>query len=66
MLIERGADVNARAGGEHKHTPLLWAAQKGYKYIAEILIAKGADVNARAGSKHTNTPLLWAAERGYK
>ncbi|SVE42319.1 uncharacterized protein METZ01_LOCUS495173, partial [marine metagenome] len=40
-------------------TALDWAAQRGYKEIAELLIASGADVNERHEFSG-NTPLNWA------
>ena len=44
LLISKGADVNAK--DKYGMTPLLRAAEGGYKKIIELLIAKGADVNA--------------------
>ena len=43
--LDKGADVNAK--NESGVTPLLWAAWKGHKEVAELLIANGADVNAK-------------------
>ena len=39
-------------------TPLLYAAIRGHKEIAELLIAKGADVYAK--DNRGETPLDWA------
>ena len=44
--IAAGTDVNAR-DDQFGGTPLLAAAMKGHKEVAELLIDKGADVNAR-------------------
>lgn len=54
VLVEAGADPNARAGrgGE---TPLHWAASSDDVDVAEALIDAGADVNAPDGSM--GTPL---------
>jgi uncharacterized protein len=46
LLIEHGADVNAR-GEVYGETALIWAAQENHAEAAEVLIAHGADVNAR-------------------
>ena len=45
ILIEKGADVNAKDGGTNKQTPLMYASKYGHKDIAVLLIGKGADVN---------------------
>ena len=62
LLIENGADVNARKpnGG----VPLHQAAYYGRKEAAELLIDKGADVNAKvvSGPKQGLTPLDAANE----
>jgi len=55
FLIERQADLNARAGDEHGGTPLHWAAALGRVDMARRLIDAGADVNAR--DNHGFTPL---------
>ena len=43
MLVERGADVNARSNDGW--TPLMSAAYEGHVNIAKFLIDKGADVD---------------------
>jgi ankyrin repeat protein len=45
MLLDRGADVNARDDGNA--TPLMRAAGPGYSEIAKILIARKADVHMK-------------------
>ncbi len=57
MLIEAGADVNAK--NNFGATALLWCARDGEK--ARLLIEHGADVNAR--SKQGRTPLMLASMR---
>ena len=58
-FLAAGADVNAKT--ESEWTPLLYAAFKGHKEIAELLIAEGADVNAKIllhpGLNTVKTPL---------
>jgi ankyrin repeat protein len=62
MLIERGADVNARSRSTRfarDNTPLHAAAANRQTAVAELLLERGADVNARDGSGFT--PLGLAA-----
>jgi ankyrin repeat protein len=62
LLLERGADVNARSRSERfarANTPLHAAAANSQTAVAEMLIARGADVNAQDG--HGFTPLALAA-----
>jgi ankyrin repeat protein len=44
MLIEAGADVNAR--NEYGFTPLIYVACKGYNQFTDILLHSGAEINA--------------------
>lgn len=53
MLIEAGADPNARSPGDE--TPLHWAASSDDSDVADALIEGGADVDAPDGS--IGTPL---------
>jgi ankyrin repeat protein len=55
LLIEKGADVNAR--NAFNATALLWCAREPEK--AKLLIEKGADINAQ--SRQGLTPLIVAA-----
>ena len=57
FLLERGADVNARAADGT--TPLIAAAQRGLVTIGEMLIAKGADMELR-NQKEQNAWLVAA------
>src|SRR5690349_8881197 len=57
LLIDRGADVNAR--GWMATTPLHEAAGRGSIEIVEFLLRKGADINAIA--ERLFTPLFMAA-----
>jgi ankyrin repeat protein len=53
LLLERGANVNARGGVFG--TPLHGAVSRGWDDLIEVLIKAGADVNAR--DERENTPL---------
>ena len=59
MLVEHGADVDARA---HSWTPLLLAAKHWWFQIPDYLVKKGANVNA--ADYHGRTALHWAAHHG--
>ncbi|MEW5906737.1 MAG: ankyrin repeat domain-containing protein [Elusimicrobiota bacterium] len=51
LLIERGADVNARGtwGGVQKNTPLHYAACVGHASMVRLLLEKGADPDPGPG-----------------
>jgi ankyrin repeat protein len=56
VLLDAGADLNARSQNEHYgDTPLHAAAHGNQRAVAELLIARGAD--ARAVSCNGRTPL---------
>jgi len=58
LLLEKGADIDASAGGR---TPLYMAASRRHKEVVKLLVDRGADVSA------SSTDLLYnAAWRGYK
>jgi uncharacterized protein len=60
LLIEAGADPNARSPGDE--TPLHWAASSDDSDVANALIDAGADVDAADGS--IGTPLANAVGYG--
>jgi uncharacterized protein len=60
LLVERGADVNARQV-ESGFTPLHEAAASGDLEFASLLIERGADINAKMNDG--KTPLAFALER---
>ena len=48
LLIELGADVNAKDNGTR--VPAIYeAAAQGYDYVVKLLLAAGAVVNAKGG-----------------
>ena len=56
LLLNSGADVNARNNNDHwGTTPLHAAAHANQRAIAELLIAKGADIHAT--NLNGRTPL---------
>jgi ankyrin repeat protein len=56
VLVEAGADINARPpGGPGSETPLHWAASNDDADVARALIDGGADIEAAEGS--IGTPL---------
>lgn len=61
MLIERGADVNARASNDF--TPLHESAASGKIDFALLLLEHGANVNAK--TRDGKTPLDYAREGGH-
>lgn len=61
MLLEKGADVEAKDSGGV--TPLMLAAHYGRGQLASLLIQKGALVDPK--DEYANTPLHSAAESGH-
>lgn len=58
-LIAQGANVNARAAQQSRHTALHSAAWEGNLEMAQLLVAAGADINAR-DEEYEGTPAGWA------
>ncbi|KAJ2720308.1 hypothetical protein GGI07_004684 [Coemansia sp. Benny D115] len=56
LLLQRGADANARSG-----RPLIFACSRGSPLTAAELLRHGADLHVR-----NNEPLRLAAERGHR
>lgn len=49
LLVEAGADVNARFSGPHAETPLHWAASSDDVAVLDALLDAGADIETRGG-----------------
>ncbi|KKP00157.1 hypothetical protein THAR02_07741 [Trichoderma harzianum] len=65
MLLATGkVDINGR-DGEHKETPLIWAAKNGHKGIVKLLLDAGADVNVKEQNLG-ETALTLAIEGGHE
>lgn len=64
MLIEAGADVNARFSGGHTETPLHWAASSNDVAVLDVLLDHGADIDAPGAVIGGGTPLSDAAAFG--
>src|SRR4030042_6269818 len=62
LLIEKGAEVNAKGGGDMDMTPLIYAASQDRLDMVKLLIENGANVNVK--TKYGWTPLFFAASRG--
>jgi uncharacterized protein len=63
VLVEAGADVNARFRGPHAETPLHWAASSNDVEVLDALIDAGADIEAPGAVIGGGTPL--ADARGF-
>lgn len=61
MLLEHGADVNARQAEDY--TPLMEAAQNGQNEMVDLLLAHGADPTARRTNGLTASQI--AAQHGH-
>jgi ankyrin repeat protein len=57
LLVESGADVNARFTGPHTETPLHWAASNDDVAVLDALLNAGADIEARGAVIAGGTPL---------
>lgn len=57
VLVEAGADVNARFTGPHTETPLRWAASSDDVEALDALLDAGADIEADGAVIAGGTPL---------
>ena len=66
VLLDAGADVDARFVGSHAETALHWAASSDDVQVLDALLDRGADIEADGGviGDGTGTPLLDAAAFG--
>jgi ankyrin repeat protein len=64
MLVDAGADVNARFDGRHTETPLHWAASSDDVAALDALIDRGADIEATGAVIGGGTPLADAVAFG--
>jgi uncharacterized protein len=65
LLVEAGADVNARfGGGRHDETPLHWAASSDDVEVLDALLDLGADIEAPGAVIAGGTPLTDARAFG--
>jgi ankyrin repeat protein len=62
LLLDRGAEINARARTKFKNTPLQTALLTGQLATAKLLLERGADPLVRQA--HGFTPLQEAAQHG--
>lgn len=61
LLLEKGADVDAKTGSQE--TALQLAAKNGHAAVARLLLDRGAEVDS--GDFLGRTPLYWAASRNH-
>jgi ankyrin repeat protein len=64
MLLDKGANVNARSGQYGNYNALDAASSGGHKEIVALLLDRGADINAQGG--HYGNALQTASYRGHK
>lgn len=64
VLIEHGADVNARFAGPHTETPLHWAASSDDVGVLDALLDAGADIEATGAVIAGGTPIADATAFG--
>ncbi len=64
VLVEAGADVNARFTGPHTETPLHWAASSDDVAVLDALLDAGADIEARGAVIAGGTPMADATAFG--
>jgi ketosteroid isomerase-like protein len=57
VLVDAGADVNARVSGDHPETPLHWAASSNDVAALDALLDAGADIDATGAVIGGGTPL---------
>jgi ankyrin repeat protein len=53
LLLDRGANIEAKATDANEGTPLHWAAFAGRRAFCEFLVQAGADVNSRDVNGYT-------------
>jgi ankyrin repeat protein len=64
VLMNSGADVNARFTGPHTETPLHWAASSDDVAVLDALLDHGADIEARGAVIGGGTPISDATAFG--
>lgn len=66
LLLENGANINAKDGIFSGLTLLHYAAKKGYRDATKMLLENGANINATDGIVFDRTPLNYAESKAVK
>jgi ankyrin repeat protein len=62
LLLEKGAQINAKGGVDMDMTPLIYAASQVRVDMVKLLLEKGANVNIK--TRYGWTPLFFAINKG--
>lgn len=63
LLLDKGANIEAKAKDKWGGTALIYAAMYGNADVVKLLLDKGANIEAK--DNNGETALFWAAESGY-
>ena len=65
LLVERGADVNAKEAWRDQ-TALIWAVDGNFPELTQLLIDNGADVNVRASANEWDSQITSEPRAQYR
>ncbi len=65
LLVERGADVNAKEAWRDQ-TALIWAVDGNFPELTQLLIDNGADVNVRASANDWDSQITSEPRAQYR
>lgn len=64
LLLQHGANVDARDNLTHNKPPIIYASELGYTAMIPALVQYGANLESAIGS-YQMTPLMFAASKGH-